>query len=1181
HFLLVVLLFLSPLQSVNDKSQAVLNQDVSWFDCQASGSLINNLSDRIYDIEQGVGSKLGECIQNASGFISGILIAYIIDWTVALVASASLPLIAFAFSCFGILHKHFSQKEKEAYSRASSICGETISAIRTVFAFGGEEKEHKRYTNELKMAEKMGIRKAVAFGGILGITQPDISRYSIYSRWAHRGGCFEVCVPALVFWFGIKRIVEEQTDAGNLVIRIVFINIILGSILLGAAASRIPYIMSAMMSAEEICGTIERKPLIDKNAKGVILKNFSGEISFENVSFTYPARPDVKVLENFSLHLQPGTTVALVGPSGSGKSTVVQLLQRFYDTDGRKGVGKFYVYISTPGNDRCVVWAQAGSGKSTVVSRMLQAMSTIRDEGKVLVQGTDVRELDLQHFRQQLGCVQQEPVLFEGTVLENIRLGDMKVSDDEILEAAKLANAHQFIIELPDGYNTAVGEGGAGLSGGQKQRIAIARALVRNPSLLLLDEATSALDTKSERMVQMALNRASAGRTVLVVAHRLTTIRHADQIVEASDDSMNDLEEQETEGLNKELIELKSGNIPNTDDAHSIVGSLYSVSTSDLGTKSKVTNSLKRLKNSTAMRLIRLNRPELPFLLAGCLCSTLSGACQPIFGILYSEVYAIFQMDKSQMQDRVNVISAAMVGVGVARLLLGFGQGYFFGVSGEKLIRRMRSTVFKSILRQEVGWFDRSENQAGALTALLATEATKLSQITGTRLGSLCEVIMLIVISLSVSFVFSWQLTLLALAFFPFLAIGTYLQHRVFGQSNNENGDNTSVRIAQEVFRAERTVTSFSLEKHFCRRFEWSVSEYMRSQLKNSITFGILYAFAMVIPTLLFCALFALGTHLIETEVIDMTALFRVFLVFSMSSQGIGHAVSASPDASAAIISARRMLFIMDRIPKIQTNVGDVPKSSLKGHIEFKNVHFRYPTRPDVRVLKNFSHTISPGQSVAIVGQSGCGKSTLIQLLLRFYDPSNQKLDQVGIFFDGMNLRNLAPSWIRHQIGLVSQEPVLFNVSISDNIAYGDNTRVLSMDEIMEAARLANIHEFIASLPNGYDTLAGEGGSQLSGGQKQRIAIARALLRKPALLLLDEATSSLDSENERLVQSALDAARASRTAIVIAHRLTTVENSDMIVVIQDGKKIEEGKPSELLEARGAFYALHHVQKENQ
>ncbi|VDP20128.1 unnamed protein product [Echinostoma caproni] len=313
------------------------------------------------------------------------------------------------------------------------------------------------------------------------------------------------------------------------------------------------------------------------------------------------------------------------------------------------------------------------------------------------------------------------------------------------------------------------------------------------------------------------------------------------------------------------------------------------------------------------------------------------------------------------------------------------------------------------------------------------------------------------------------------------------------------------------------------------------------------MTFSLVYAFALIVPTLSFCATFALGTYLIEQKKILMVDMFRVFLVFSMGSQGLGHAAAANPDAKAAMESAKKMLAIIDRVPQIKTDEG-----------------------------QNFSHSISPGQTVAIVGQSGCGKSTLIQLLQRFYDPSNHNPD-CGLFFDGMNLRDLAPQWVRHQIGLVSQEPVLFNVTIRDNIAYGDNTRDVSMDEIMDAARQANIHEFIASLPKGYDTLAGEGGSQLSGGQKQRIAIARALIRKPVLLLLDEATSSLDSENERLVQAALDAARMSRTSIVVAHRLTTVETSDVIVVIENGKKIEEGSPTDLLEAKGAFYALHHAE----
>ncbi|CAL8101723.1 unnamed protein product [Calicophoron daubneyi] len=325
-----------------------------------------------------------------------------------------------------------------------------------------------------------------------------------------------------------------------------------------------------------------------------------------------------------------------------------------------------------------------------------------------------------------------------------------------------------------------------------------------------------------------------------------------------------------------------------------------------------------------------------------------------------------------------------------------------------------------------------------------------------------------------------------------------------------------------------------------------------------------------------FAAVFALGARLIEDGTINVLALFRCFSVLNMSAQSLGRTASFTPEAKQAAKCSVSILGTIDRRPKIPINEGLVPNKPFTGKVTFKRVYFRYPTRKEMRTVKNFSHTVEAGQTVALVGPSGCGKSTLIQLVQRFYDVSNHGPDS-GVYFDEYNLRDLDPSWIRRQIGIVSQEPNLFDLSLRENIAYGDNTRDVSMDEIIEAAKESNIHDFIVGLPEGYETIAGPGGSHLSGGQKQRIAIARALLRKPVLLLLDEATSALDNESERVVQEALDAVVGSRTSLVIAHRLSTVESADLIVVIYGGRKIEYGPPAALLQAKGAFYRLHHAE----
>ena len=247
----------------------------------------------------------------------------------------------------------------------------------------------------------------------------------------------------------------------------------------------------------------------------------------------------------------------------------------------------------------------------------------------------------------------------------------------------------------------------------------------------------------------------------------------------------------------------------------------------------------------------------------------------------------------------------------------------------------------------------------------------------------------------------------------------------------------------------------------------------------------------------------------------------------------------------------------------------------LEGKIEFENVHFSYPTRTDVPVLRGLSTTIHPGQTIALVGYSGCGKSTFVQLLQRFYDP------QCGtIFMDDINISKMSVESLRRNLGIVSQDPVLFNRTIAENIAYGDQTRTIEIEEIIQVARKANIHNFIVSLPLGYETPVGQKGTQLSGGQKQRIAIARALIRNPRILLLDEATSALDSESEKVVQDALDRASKGRTCIIIAHRLSTIKDVDEILVFDEGKIMERGKHDELIQLKGIYHQLWTIQSVN-
>ncbi|XP_048881355.1 ATP-dependent translocase ABCB1 isoform X34 [Brienomyrus brachyistius] len=502
-------------------------------------------------------------------------------------------------------------------------------------------------------------------------------------------------------------------------------------------------------------------------------------------------------------------------------------------------------------------------------------------------------------------------------------------------------------------------------------------------------------------------------------------------------------------------------------------------------------------------------------------------------------------------------------------------NGYMFGKSGELLTMRLRSQCFRAMMGQEIGWFDDSRNAVGVLTTKLATDASLVKGAAGSRLGLATNTICSLTIAIVVAFIFSWQITLLILVCVPFLSGANFIQMRAIGghASKDQQALELSGKISTETVENFKTVVSLSREEVFFQKFKDSLSYPYKTALCRAPMYGLTYALAQATRFFVNAAIFRFGAWLIAHCYTQYENVFLVYSVIVFTAVNVGQSSSFAPDFAKAKASAQRILTLLDRKPEIDSysEKGDMP-GTCTGNIEFHDVHFMYPTRRNVNVLQGLNVSVSSGQTLALVGGSGCGKSTSIQLLERFYDVASGHVS-----LDGHDIKSLNLAWLRSQLGLVSQEPILFDCSIAENIQYGDNSRDVSQTEIEEAAKSANIHTFIQSLPETYNTRVGDKGAQLSGGQKQRIAIARALVRHPKVLLLDEATSALDTESEKIVQQALDKARLGRTCVVIAHRLSTIQNADIIAVIQNGRVVEQGTHSQLMQREGAYYALVNAQ----
>ena len=502
-------------------------------------------------------------------------------------------------------------------------------------------------------------------------------------------------------------------------------------------------------------------------------------------------------------------------------------------------------------------------------------------------------------------------------------------------------------------------------------------------------------------------------------------------------------------------------------------------------------------------------------------------------------------------------------------------NGVAFALCSERLIRRVRERAFRAILRQDVAFFDKDENTSGSLTAFLSTETTHVAGLSGVTLGTLLMMATTLVVAIIMSIAIGWKLSLVCISTMPvLLACGFYrfwiLAHF---QQRSKAVYASSASFASEAVSSIRTVAALTRENGVLSEYKEALAAQRRRSLISVLKSSTLFAASQSLVFLCLALGFWYGGTLIGRGEYNEFQFFLCLTAIIFGSQSAGSIFSFAPNMSNADRAASALKTLFDRQPTIDSWSPEGERiEKMEGTIEFRDVHFRYPARPDQPVLRGLNLSVQPGQYVALVGSSGCGKSTTIGLLERFYDPLSG-----GVYVDGKDISTLNIANYRSFIALVSQEPTLYQGTIKDNIMLGSLSDDVSDDAIEFACREANIYDFIVSLPEGFNTVVGSKGVLLSGGQKQRIAIARALIRDPKILLLDEATSALDSESEQVVQSALDKAAKGRTTIAIAHRLSTIQNADFIYVFDLGRIVESGTHADLMKKNGRYAELVNLQ----
>ncbi|CAJ0584939.1 unnamed protein product, partial [Mesorhabditis spiculigera] len=927
--------------------KAIMRQDISWYDRNHSGTLATKLFDSMERVREGLGDKMGLMFQFSAQFFGGLIVALTYDWKLTLIMMALSPVLIICGAFMARMMASATAAEMKKYAVAGQIAEEVLTSIRTVFAFNGQERECRRYDQALEAGKIDGYKKSVYIG--IGLASTMIVIFSTF---------------CLAFWVGTDYIYWGMTSSADVLT--VFFSVMMGSMAMGNAGQQFGVLGVALGAAGVVFQVIDREPEIDSySEEGQKPKQIRGEVRVENLHFRYPSRKDVPILKGISLTCAPGETVALVGSSGCGKSTIVQLLLRYYNPD----------------------------------------------EGKITIDGIPIEELNIEWVRRAIGVVSQEPVLFNTTILENLRYGNPDATD-----------------------------------------------------------ATSALDAESESVVQAALENASIGRTTIVIAHRLSTIRNANKIIAMKNGNVVEVGNHEellkNKGLYYELVnaqvfadvEPKGGRRGSTKETTRQISRQMSrkstaLSQMDAGIDvdefdKKKETELERLRREAAedgaeeqnlLKILKYARSEWWLLVIGSLACVIQGAVFPVFSLFFTQIMQVFAEPDPEVMRRDGhhwaLMFLALAAVQGSTMLI---QSTFYGVAAERLTMRLRSKVFRNVLRQDGAYFDHPAHSPGKISTRLATDAPNVKAAIDYRIGSVFNAAVALTAGIGIAFYYGWQMALLMLALMPLVGVAQSLRVRLeHGRNNADTSDlEASGKIAMEAVENIRTVQALTLERTLHDKFGHHLDGPHRSSTRKALVQGVAYAVANSVMFFLSAAEYRFGAWLImDHHISNPINVMRVMMAIQFSSTSLGFASAYFPEYAKAKFAAGLIFKMLGENPLIDNLTRGGKLTPIHGAVTFKDVRFKYPQRPEIEILKGMNLKVNPGETLALVGASGCGKSTVVQLLERFYDPNNGFLE-----VDGEDIKQLNPQHLRKHIALVSQEPILFDCSIKENIIYALDT---------------------------------------------------------------------------------------------------------------------------------------------